>query len=216
MKCINCKIDKDFSEFYYRNDSGKYRASCKVCEKNRVNKYRLEKIDIIKEKKKEYWNENKEKLNEINKVKSANYRQNNIEKVRESAKKWAKENRHKQREYTNYRYKNDIKYNLNIKLRRRLFMSLKRAKASKKNYTIKLLGCDLLFFKSYIESKFTDNMSWENILNGKIHIDHIIPCSSFNLEKKEEQEKCFNYSNLQPLWALDNLIKSNKILCIEK
>ena len=37
MKCINCKIDKDFSEFYYRNDSGKHRASCKDCEKNRVN-----------------------------------------------------------------------------------------------------------------------------------------------------------------------------------
>lgn len=216
MKCINCKIDKDFSEFYYRNDSGKHRASCKDCEKNRVNNYRLKNFDIIKDKKKQYWVKYKNELNIINKEKSAIYRKNNIEKVRESAKKWAKENRDKQREYANYRYKNDVKFNLTIKLRRRLFMSLKRAKASKKNYTIKLLGCDLLFFKSYIESKFTDNMSWEDVLNGKIHIDHIIPCSYFNLENKEEQERCFNYSNLQPLWALDNLIKSNKVLCTEK
>jgi hypothetical protein len=214
MICIICKIDKDFSEFYYRNDSGKYRASCKCCEKKRVNKYRLENIDIIKEKKKQYWIDNKNKLNTINKEKSAIYRKNNIEKVRISAKKWAKDNRNKQRDYTNNRYKNDIKFNLNIKLRRRLFMSLKRAKASKKNYTIKLLGCDLLFFKSYIESKFIDNMTWNDVLNGKIHIDHIIPCSYFNLEDEKEQEKCFNYKNLQPLWALDNLIKSNKILCI--
>jgi hypothetical protein len=214
MECIYCRIDKDFSEFYYRNDIGKYRASCKVCEKIRVNKYRLQNVDIIKEKKKQYWIKHKDKLNQINKEKSAIYRQNNIEKVRDSAKNWAKNNRDKQRNYINNRYKNDVKFNLNIKLRRRLFMSLKRAKASKKNYTIKLLGCDLLFFKSYIESKFTNNMTWEDVLNGKIHIDHIIPCSYFNLEDEKEQEKCFNYSNLQPLWALDNLIKSNKLLCI--
>lgn len=214
MECIVCKIDKDFSEFYYRSDSGKYRASCKACEKTRVNNYRLKNIDIIKQKKKEYWAENKDKLNPINKEKSAIYRKNNIEKVRNSAKFWAKNNRDKQKNYRNNRYKNDIKFNLTIKLRRRLFMSLKRAKASKKNYTIKLLGCDLVYFKSYIESKFIDNMTWDDILSGKIHIDHIIPCSSFNLEDEKEQEKCFNYTNLQPLWALDNMIKSNKILCI--
>lgn len=214
MKCIKCKIDKDFCEFYYRNDIGKYRNSCKDCEKERVNKYRLDNIDIIKIKKKEYWNKNKSKLNEINRLKSAIYRKNNIEKVRLSAKKWAKNNRYKQKEYIKIRYKNDIKFNLIKKLRRRMFMSIKRAKASKKNYTIKLLGCDLLFFKKYIESKFSGDMNWENVLNGKIHIDHIIPCSSFNLEDKDEQSKCFHYTNLQPLWALDNLVKSNKVLCI--
>ena len=52
-------------------------------------------------------------------------------------------------------------------------------------------------------------MSWSN--RGEWHIDHIIPCSSFNLLDEKEQEKCFHYTNLQPLWAAENLSKSNKI-----
>ncbi len=53
-------------------------------------------------------------------------------------------------------------------------------------------------------------MSWENY--GKWHVDHILPCASFDLGKPEEQFKCFNYKNLQPLWATDNLKKQAKIL----
>ena len=51
-------------------------------------------------------------------------------------------------------------------------------------------------------------MSWEN--HGTWHIDHRVPCAKFDLTKKEEQEKCFHYTNLQPLWAKDNLSKGNK------
>ena len=54
-------------------------------------------------------------------------------------------------------------------------------------------------------------MTWENFMKGEIHIDHIRPCSSFNLSDTEEQRKCFNYKNLQPLWAVDNLRKADKI-----
>ena len=54
-------------------------------------------------------------------------------------------------------------------------------------------------------------MTWDKFLNGEIHIDHKIPCSYFDLSNYEEQKKCFNYKNLQPLWAIDNIIKSNKI-----
>jgi len=61
--------------------------------------------------------------------------------------------------------------------------------------------------KCLIESKFTDNMTWEN--HGKWHIDHIVPISS--AITMAELEKLFHYSNLQPLWAKDNLAKSDKI-----
>jgi len=62
--------------------------------------------------------------------------------------------------------------------------------------------------KSLDISLFLENMSWDNY--GNWHIDHIIPISSFNLENVEEQKICFNYKNTQPLWAIDNLKKSNK------
>ena len=64
------------------------------------------------------------------------------------------------------------------------------------------------FLQCYLEGKFTEGMTWEN--HGKWHIDHIKPCCSFNLEDEEEQKKCFHYTNLQPLWATDNLVKSGK------
>ena len=51
-------------------------------------------------------------------------------------------------------------------------------------------------------------MSWDNY--GDWHIDHIRPCCSFDLSKIEEQEKCFHYSNLQPLWAEENMTKGGK------
>ena len=51
-------------------------------------------------------------------------------------------------------------------------------------------------------------MNWNNY--GEWHIDHIKPCSLFNLELEEEQLECFNYKNLQPLWAIDNIKKGNK------
>ena len=74
----------------------------------------------------------------------------------------------------------------------------------------KCTGCSPIFLISYLESKFTEGMTWDN--HGEWHIDHIIPCCSFNLENEEEQKKCFHYTNLQPLWAKDNLRKGGKIL----
>ena len=74
---------------------------------------------------------------------------------------------------------------------------------------MKLLGCSLDFLKQYLEFQFKKGMSWSNY--GKWHIDHIKPCASFDLSKPNEQHKCFNYINLQPLWAIDNLRKKDKI-----
>lgn len=75
---------------------------------------------------------------------------------------------------------------------------------------MQLVGCEIDFLKTHIESKFVDGMCWE--LFDKIQIDHIKPCAKFDLTKLEEQEKCFHWTNLQPLWALDNLIKGAKYL----
>lgn len=75
---------------------------------------------------------------------------------------------------------------------------------------MELIGCELSTLKEHLESQFKPGMSWENY--GDWHVDHIRPCSSFDLTKNEEQQKCFHYSNLQPLWAHENLKKSNFIV----
>ena len=75
---------------------------------------------------------------------------------------------------------------------------------------MKLLGCNIEDFKLHLASKFQDGMSFENY--GKWHIDHIRPCSSFDLTDIEQQKQCFHYTNTQPLTKLENRTKSNKIL----
>lgn len=100
-------------------------------------------------------------------------------------------------------------------LRSRIIQSLKGAKKSLR--TLELTGCSLKELKIYIESKFTDGMSWENhgfhdkenYMSGW-QIDHIRPCASFDLTDLEQQKQCFHYTNLQPLWAIDNLTKGDK------
>lgn len=81
--------------------------------------------------------------------------------------------------------------------------------------TMILLGCSYDQLISHIESLFQPGMTWENHgkyhTNGPMtwHIDHILPCAAFDLSKEEEQRKCFHWSNLQPLWAKDNMIKGD-------
>ena len=65
--------------------------------------------------------------------------------------------------------------------------------------------------KIHLQEKWLPGMSWENYGYYGWHIDHIIPCSKFDLSKLEEQKKCFHFTNLQPLWAADNIKKSNKV-----
>lgn len=72
---------------------------------------------------------------------------------------------------------------------------------------MKLLDCSPLFLKEHLEKQFKEGMTWDNHTTDGWHIDHIRPCCSFDLTKKEQQEECFHYSNLQPLWATDNLKK---------
>jgi len=109
------------------------------------------------------------------------------------------------------RMKNDLNYKFRILLRNRVRTALnEQFTKGKKNKTLNLIGCDLDFLKKHIENQFKSGMSWNNWGRYGWHLDHIKPCASFNLTKDEEQKKCFNFINLQPLWAIENLKKSNK------
>ena len=73
-----------------------------------------------------------------------------------------------------------------------------------------IVGYSVEQLMAHLESKFQSDMTWDNI--GQWHIDHKIPCASYNLENENEQKQCFNYRNLQPLWAIDNIKKAGKYL----
>lgn len=106
--------------------------------------------------------------------------------------------------------KTDLNYVTKKRLRGRIYAALK--KGIKSDSTINLLGCSIEHFKAHFESLFTEGMSWEKYLEGGIHIDHKIPCASFDLTDEKQQKICFHYTNLQPLWWIDNLIKGAKII----
>ncbi len=114
--------------------------------------------------------------------------------------------------YVKQKKTTDPIYKLECNLRSRLRNAIAQKRdggAVKSARTHELLGADMAIVFSHLESQFHDGMTWENY--GKWHVDHIIPCASFDLSKPEEQFKCFNYKNLQPLWAADNLKKHAKL-----
>ena len=94
-------------------------------------------------------------------------------------------------------------------LRRRMLHALKGK--NKSASTMDLLGVkNIEIIWQRFEFLFQDGMTREN--HGIWHIDHITPCTAFDLTDPEQQKKCFHYTNLQPLWAIDNMKKSNKII----
>ena len=109
------------------------------------------------------------------------------------------------------RRKNNVNYCIMNKLRMRISCAVKSQGAYKATKTINLVGCSVEKLKQHLEKQFVENMNWSNYGLYGWHIDHIKPCASFDLTKKEEQLKCFNYKNLQPLWARDNLQKNSKV-----
>ncbi|MCP4324370.1 MAG: hypothetical protein GY787_21430 [Alteromonadales bacterium] len=105
------------------------------------------------------------------------------------------------------------KKNMNYKIRKNMSNRIKSALANlangKKDYgtMTKYVGCSISEFKIYIENQFTSGMNWDNY--GEWHMDHIRPLASFDLTDQKDIDIAFNYTNIQPLWANDNLTKSS-------
>lgn len=124
------------------------------------------------------------------------------------------ENREKISDYMNHyrkeRRKTDINFKLTCILRTRLCMAIRTDQKS--GSAVKDLGCSVTFLKKYIESLFSNGMTWENY--GEWHIDHKIPLSSLDLSNPFEFKKACHYTNLQPLWAIDNIRKADNMPAI--
>jgi hypothetical protein len=183
-KCNQCKLEQpliNFSKSKHSKDGLQYK--CKSCES--VNN----KIARQKNPTSKYYNEN------------PNY-------YKEYSKKWVSENEGRWKEYSNnwqklnnrVKYNSDPLYKLRMCVGARIREALKNNNKVKEHQTIEYLGCNYEFLKNYLEKKFQPGMNWENY--GEWEIDHIVPVS---------KNGSFHYTNLQPLWKIDNRKKGNKI-----
>jgi hypothetical protein len=171
-------------------------------------KKELRKEELRKEKRHKYNLKNKKRISKHRKKYYAEHKEDIIKKGKEYRKQNKDAIREQHRIYKKNKIHTDVYYKLKHNLRGRLHACM--FGRSKSKSTLKLLGCSVKFLKQYLESKFQEGMTWENYGLMGWHIDHIIPCACFDLTKAEEQEKCFHYTNLQPLWAEDNLKKNKK------
>jgi hypothetical protein len=140
------------------------------------------------------------------------YHERHHAEVLERSRRWQVENKIRRRvtmrDWCARKQATDSNWVIRKNLATRLWWAL-RAKVCGSTNVLKLIGCSLPELRSHLQNQFLPGMSWDNY--GEWHIDHIRPCASFDLTKPEQQRECFNYRNLQPLWAVDNLKKGAKI-----
>lgn len=172
---------KQMSELYKIRANREYELNKEEIKQNRRNEYKKNRETIIKRVKK--------------------YRNNNLEKV-------AKRKKLYYYKVTKVRLRNEPNLRIKFTLRKRVWEAIKRGHTTKGSQTLELLGCSIEQIRQHLENQFINGMSWNNY--GKWHIDHIKPIMMFDLTKLEEQKLAFNYRNLQPLWAIENLKKGHR------
>jgi hypothetical protein len=173
--------------------------------KQRTNNNR-ESIAVIK---KQYYQDNKTQISAQKRARRAQYNSEHREYLNDRKRQYRLENKDIICQQRKARRGNDINHRLRCDLRSRTGHAIRRGEKS--GSAVRDLGCTIAELKTYLESKFLLGMSWGNWSQHGWHIDHILPLSSFDLTDRSEFLKACHYTNLQPLWAEDNLKKSDTI-----
>jgi hypothetical protein len=215
--CKDCHEEKNLVEFpKHTQMKDGHLNQCKVCknkylkrygqnnkeklsEKSKV--YYEENCELIKQRVRNHWNDNATEINQKRRERYDNdevYRNKRLKECSDSNAKWRPERRKKAKEEKSASYYLEL-------CRKRMWHAF-NGRGAKSDKTKSLLGCDGDFLKRYLESTKVEGKDYSDA-----HIDHIIPCSSFDMLDEEQQRKCFHYTNLQLLPAHENLLKSNKI-----
>ena len=230
MICSQC--NKEFTKIHNLQKYCSKKCSKEI--KYDYNKYqkKYHQSDKGKKVKKKYeqsvkGTEYKKKYSESDKRREANLRYSRSDKGKELYKKYYKDNSEiileKQKKYRQSdkarairskrlaeKRKTDPMYKIIDTIKSRLNKYLKASNIDKVNKTFDMVGCTPEFLKQYLEKKFKPGMTWKNHTKKGWHIDHIIPISK--AETLEDINRLTHYTNLQPMWAIDNLKKGNKII----
>ena len=154
---------------------------------------------------KDYYLKNKEKRSTLMK----DYYQKNQEKILTQKKNYGGQHKKQIAAQRKGRYISDFQYKLEVSLRARLHVAMKGN--YKTGSAVRDLGCTIQELKFYLEGQFQDGMTWENHSLEGWHIDHKIPLAFFDLTNREQFLQAFHYTNLQPMWAIENLKKGKKL-----
>lgn len=220
--CPKCKKEKGFNDFHkHKRTKDGLACRCKECSLNDKKEYYEKNKDKVKEKVKEYRDKNLDKVkenvkNHYNKNRDSlleykrKYHIDNEERKKFLNFKWRKENKDKLREYSRDhiadKRKNDVLFKIKDRIAGLIRSSIVSKGYKKLHRTEAILGCTIEEFKHYIESKFIEGMSWDN--HGEWHLDHKTPVSWGKNE--DEVYRLNHYTNFQPLWKDENLIKGNR------
>lgn len=202
-RCAKCLTFKPFSEFNKScRASGGFHNHCRSCQKEIRREWYIKNRAAEIEKSKIYSRTKQAKLKRAekwNELKHILGPRNNERRRSSAAKIKARIQRKRWLEIP----QNKIAQSLRNRVRKSL-KGIHRWESVEK-----LTGCTFSELKSYLEKKFGAGMSWENY--GQWHIDHIKPCASFDLSDPRQQQQCFHYTNLQPMWAKENISKGGKV-----
>lgn len=197
----------EYSSKYHKENKDHYKNIHRQWKENNIERNE-QNIEKWKRENLEYWKVWREKYPEKYETK----KKDDVEKYKLQRKQYQKNNKERINKnnslYNKKKRAENIQFKILTNLRHRLWCSFKGL--TKSQSTLDLLGCSIEKALKYIESKFLPDMTWENYGMYGWHIDHIRPLSSLNLIDPEEQKKACHYSNLQPLWAEDNLSKGAK------
>jgi len=220
--CGRCKQEFPKTNEFFRKRGGEssgLRYACKQCDKVIALEYETKVIASRKEclsqtctkcgmsKNANEFHRDKKKLSGLSgSCKKCIAEYQNIHEV--DMKAYADSYKTRRNDMRKFRRENDRSYRILEICRKRIWDALKGVTKSAR--TVDLIGCSIENLVQHIENQFEEWMNWDNY--GKWHIDHIIPCASFDLADEAQQRLCFHFTNLQPLEASENMRKGCKII----
>lgn len=193
-ECSQCRQIKDDCEFYVK------KTECKSCHSVRMKKYRQDNKETIKQQRADFYLEHRESIL----LDRKELYQGNADIIKERRRKYYHKNKQKVVDsitaYQKNKFETDPIWKLRRNARSRIASVIKKEKCS-----CEYLGCSWLELKNHIEKQFQEGMTWENYGLYTWHVDHIVPLA--NATTKEEMIPLLHFSNLQPMWAKENLRK---------
>lgn len=205
-QCSFCKIQKPKSEFCkHKKRKDGLNGQCRQCTHEQYVKWASE-------------NQEKIRHNSLNRNKESVLKYREKSKAARStwAAKYYRENKLALLSAAKRRERDNPKKRIRLRLATRMRNAFRCAMLSKPQNTMVLTGCTAAFLASHLESKFKPGMTWDNYGFRGWHIDHIKPCAIFDLTNPAHVAECFHWTNLQPLWWRENIVKGARFSASEQ